>query len=161
MTEVTVRSNGGLPQFIETRMHRLRADEPPDAGGEDLGPTPYELLLGALGACTAMTISLYAQRKGWQVTGVQVRLRHERVHARDCADCETSDGYLDRVQKDVLVNGPLTEAQLARLAEIARRCPVQQTLTREVRIDDSLTGSTSPDAAAPEGREDAGRGDSA
>jgi putative redox protein len=140
MSEVVVRGLGGLAQEIEADGHRLVADEPREAGGDDAGPTPYELLLGALGACTSMTIRLYAQRKGWNVSGVQVRLRHERIHAADCATCETRDGYIDRVYKEVLVQGELSEEQFQRLAEIARRCPVQQTLSREVHIVDSLVG---------------------
>jgi putative redox protein len=141
MSEVVVRGLGGLGQEIETRGHHLLADEPPEAGGDDAGPTPYELLLSALGACTSMTIRLYAQRKGWAIGEVQVRLRHERIHAADCADCETRDGYLDRIYKEVLVQGQLSAEQLQRLAEIARRCPVQQTLSHEINVVDSLSGS--------------------
>ena len=141
MTEVVVRSLDGLTQEIEARGHRLWADEPSDAGGANLGPTPYELLLAALGACTAMTLRLYAGRKQWPVEQVQVKLRHERVHAQDCVDCETQDIYLDRIYKDVQVSGPLTPEQLQRLSEIARRCPVQQTLSRQIQVIDSLSGS--------------------
>jgi len=138
MTEVVVRSRDGLAQEVEARGHRLVADEPREAGGSDTGLTPYELLLAALGACTSMTIRLYARRKGWPVTGVEVRLRHDRIHAEDCADCETESGYLDRVRKEILVRGELTQEQLRRLAEIARRCPVNQTSSREVVIEDVM-----------------------
>jgi putative redox protein len=139
MTEVVVRSQVGLAQTVELGQHRMTVDEPREAGGSDLGPSPYELLLAALGACTSMTLTLYAQRKGWSLTGVQVRLRHDRIHARDCAECETETGYLDRIQKDILVRGSLDDEQLQRLAEIAKRCPVNQTLGRDVRIEDSIT----------------------
>jgi putative redox protein len=138
MTEVVVRSRDGLAQEVEARGHRLVADEPREAGGSDAGLTPYELLLAALGACTSMTIRLYARRKGWPVTGVEVRLRHDRIHAEDCADCETESGYLDRVRKEILVRGELTQEELRRLAEIARRCPVNQTFSREVVIEDAM-----------------------
>ena len=138
MTEVVVRSRDGLAQEVEARGHRLVADEPREAGGSDAGLTPYELLLAALGACTSMTIRLYARRKGWPVTGVEVRLRHDRIHAEDCADCETESGYLDRVRKEILVRGELTQEQLQRLAEIARRCPVNQTFSREVVIEEAM-----------------------
>src|ERR671939_941623 len=139
MTEVVVRSQVGLAQTVELGQHRMTVDEPREAGGSDLGPSPYELLLAALGACTSMTLTLYAQRKGWSLTGVQVRLRHDRIHAEDCAECETKTGYLDRIQKEILVRGSLSDEQLQRLAEIAKRCPVNQTLGRDVRIEDSIT----------------------
>ena len=141
MAEVVVRSQGGLAQAIQARSHHLLADEPREAGGGDDGPTPYELLLAALGTCTAITLKLYAQRKGWPLESVEVRLRHDRIHARDCADCETKETYLDRIQKELLLQGDLSEEQRARLAEIARRCPVNQTLSREIRIEDRLVGA--------------------
>jgi putative redox protein len=141
MTEVIVRSQGGLAQLIETAGHQLPADEPRDGGGADSGPSPYELLLSALGACTAMTLSLSARRMGWELSGVEVRLRHDRVHAQDCAECETTDGYLDRIHQHVTVLGPLTEEQLQQLAEIVRKCPVHQALSREIVVEDSLSQS--------------------
>jgi uncharacterized OsmC-like protein len=138
MTEVLVRSQGGLTQLIETRAHELGADEPEDVGGGDSGPTPYELLLSALGACTAMTLSLYAQRNGWELSGVEVRLHHDRIHARDCAECETNEGYLDRIEQEITVLGPLTDEQLQKLAQVARKCPVHQTLNREIVVEGSV-----------------------
>ncbi len=138
MTSVVVKGGPGLRQEIVVRDKRVVADEPTDVGGTDQGPTPYELLLGALGACTAMTIVLYARRKGWEVRGVTVELEHDRIHARDCEDCETSEGFLDRIRKRITVDGPLHEEQRARLEEISRRCPVQKTLANEVRIEDEL-----------------------
>jgi len=138
VTDVVVRSQARLSQRIDIRGHQLIADEPRDAGGDDAGPNPYELLLSALGACTAITVRLYAQRKGWPLESVEVALTHERMHAEDCADCETRIGFLDHITKDITLNGPLDAEQRLRLVEIAERCPVSQTLQREVHIDSRL-----------------------
>lgn len=134
MAEVLVTTRSGLTVDISARQHKLVGDEPlPE--GMDLGPGPYELLLSALGACTAMTVRMYAARRSWPLEGVDVRLVHERVHARDCADCETRDVMLDKVTKELTLRGPLEEAQRARLVEISERCPVQRTLQRSVTIE--------------------------
>jgi uncharacterized OsmC-like protein len=138
MAIVVVKGGPGLRQQIEIGGKQLVADEPKEAGGTDEGPTPYELLLSALGACTAMTIAIYARRKGWEIKGVMVELEHDRIHARDCEDCETQEGYLDRIRKRITIDGPLHEEQRARLEEISRRCPVQKTLTNEIKIDDEV-----------------------
>jgi uncharacterized OsmC-like protein len=138
VADVVVRSLDGLTQSIEIGNHRLTADEPIDAGGADAGPNPYELLLSALGACTAMTVRLYAQRKGWPLEAVEVALHHERIHAEDCANCETREGYLDNITKDIRFLGPLDAEQRLRLAEIAEMCPVQRTLQHEVIIEQRL-----------------------
>jgi uncharacterized OsmC-like protein len=139
VTEVVVRSLAGLQQSIQIRHHRVLADEPVDGGGNDAGPNPYELLLSALGACTAMTVRLYAQRKGWPLDGVEVALKHERIHAEDCADCETREGFLDKITKQLTLLGPQLDAeQRQRLFEIAERCPVQRTLQREIVIEQQL-----------------------
>jgi putative redox protein len=138
MAEVVIRSLGGLEQEVSARGHRWRADEPVEAGGGDGGPTPYELLLSALGTCTAMTVRLYAGRKGWPLEGVEVSLRYERIHAEDCVNCETQDARLERVTKRMAFHGPLDASQRQRLAEIAERCPVQRTLTSTVRIESEL-----------------------
>jgi putative redox protein len=139
VTEVVVRSLAGLRQSIQIRDHRVLADEPVDGGGNDAGPNPYELLLSALGACTAMTVRLYAQRKGWPLDGVEVTLQHERIHAEDCADCETREGFLDKITKQLTLHGPqLNAEQRQRLGEIAERCPVQRTLQRESVIEQHL-----------------------
>jgi uncharacterized OsmC-like protein len=139
VSEVVVRSLDGLQQSIQIREHRLVADEPRDGGGDDAGPNPYELLLAALGACTAMTVRLYARRKGWPLEGVEVALQHERIHAQDCAECETRDGSLDRITKQLTLLGPLDTEQRLRLAEISERCPVQRTLQHEVLIEQRVT----------------------
>jgi putative redox protein len=103
-------------------------------GGTDEGPTPYDLLLAALGACTSMTVALYAQRKSWPLEGVTARLRHSRIHAIDCAECETREGKIDRIELNVELAGPLSNEQRSKLLEIAKKCPVHRTLTTEVDI---------------------------
>ena len=140
MTEVNVQSltQTKLAQAIRFGAITVVADEPAAAGGEDRGPNPYQLLLGALGACTAMTLQLYARRKGWPLDRIEVTLRHDRIHAEDCEECETRDGFLDEVSKEIRVGGALDDQQRERLLEIARRCPVNLTLQREIRIVDSI-----------------------
>ena len=138
MGEVVVRSLAGLSASIEVGEHHLVADEPVAEGGADAGPNPYELLLGALGACTAITVRMYARRKGWQLDGVEVRLSHERIHAVDCAECETRDGFVHRITKSLALYGPLDAEQRERLADIAKRCPVHQTLTHEIVVRQTL-----------------------
>ena len=135
---VVVESREGLAQAVSVGGHRLVADEPKDLGGQDEGPGPYDLLLSALGACTSMTITMYARRKKWPVESVRVELDHSRVHVKDCAEAEQGTGKLDYIRKRVLVRGPLSEEQRARLAEIAERCPVNRTLQGTIRIDGSL-----------------------
>jgi putative redox protein len=143
MPEVVVSSVGNLRQEIWAGGQTLTADEPGEMGGEDTGASPYELLLGALGACTSMTLLLYARRKGWPLEQVEVRLRHQRIHAEDCADCETKEGWLDAIEKEIVVAGDLTPEQQDRLGEIAHRCPVNQTLLREVKITQTLRRAAS------------------
>jgi putative redox protein len=138
MTIVVRGGAGELRQDVQAGRHHLIVDEPVDAGGSDAGPTPYDLLLAALGACTAMTLRIYARRKGWPLNDVEVRLRHDRIHARDCADCETKEGRLDRVHREILLLGPLDESQRARLLEIANRCPVHRTLDSEIHVSTRL-----------------------
>ncbi len=138
MTEVTVRSVEGLAHEISARSHRVPADEPREAGGADSGPTPYELLLGALGSCAAITMQMYAQRKGWPLESVEIVLAHDRIHAKDCADCETEAGFVDRIRRRITLGGPLTDEQRARLAEIADRCPVRRTLSGEITFEQAL-----------------------
>jgi putative redox protein len=137
---VTETREGKFTQSIVAGTHRLRADEPVAAGGTDTGPGPYDLLLAALGACTAMTIRLYADLKQLPLTRVTVRLKHDKVHARDCAECETKEGKIDRIDREIGLEGALLdEAQRAKLLEIANKCPVHRTLHSEVWIPTRLT----------------------
>ena len=132
----------GLAQEILVGRHRLPADEPVSAGGTDTGPNPYDLLLAALGSCTSMTIVLYARRKQWPLEAVTVRLRHSKIHAADCESCETRDGRLDRIDRDVELTGSLSEEQRERLLEIAGKCPVHRTLTSEIVIETRLASGS-------------------
>lgn len=136
-TETTVvvagMGPGTLTQRITVGDHELVADEPRPIG-EDAGPTPYDLLLGALGACTSMTVRMYAKRKDWPLEQVRVTLRHSRIHAQDCVDCETRIGLIDHIDLDIELIGDLDDAQRQRLLLIAGRCPVHQTLTSEIHI---------------------------
>lgn len=134
---VTETGSGTYTQQITAAHHRLVADEPRPIG-DDAGPTPYDLLLAALGACTSMTVRMYAARKEWPLERVRVTLRHSRIHAEDCAECETSRGWVDRIDRHIELTGDLDDAQRQRLMHIAERCPVHQTLTSEVSIATSL-----------------------
>ncbi len=140
-TPHTVIVDGGAVDFVqtvETGGHRFQSDEPIAAGGTDTGPSPYDLLLAALGSCTSMTIGLYARRKQWPLDRVRVRLTHRKEHARDCADCETKTGMLDRIEREIELDGELDEGQRERLLEIANKCPVHRTLSSEIRIQTQL-----------------------
>ena len=127
-------SAAGFAQEILAGRHRIAADEPRSAGGTDTGAAPYELLLAALGACTSMTMGMYARRKAWPLEEVTVHLRHSKIHAADCADCETQGGFLDRIERDIHLEGPLTAEQRSRLLEIAEKCPVHRILTSGIKI---------------------------
>ena len=131
---VTESDAGPFGQRITAGGHQLVADEPAAAGGADSGPTPYDLLLASLGACTAITVRMYAERKGWPLRHVTVRLRHQRIHAADCVDCETKIGQLDHIERELQFDGELSEDQRARLLDIAERCPVHRMLHSEVLI---------------------------
>ena len=139
VTESDARPYG---QRITVGGHRLAADEPAAVGGADSGPTPYDLLLAGLGACTAMTVRMYADRKRWPLRQTTVRLRHRRIHARDCADCETRTGQVEHIEREIQLEGELTDEQRARLLDIAERCPVHRTLHSEVLVS---TAESVPD----------------
>ena len=138
----TVMVNSGIVRYaqnISVGPHLLQADEPRDSGGNDVGPNPYELLLSALGACTSMTLCIYAERKQWPLQGVQVRLAHSRLYAEDCAACDTKPGKLDQIDVEISLIGDLSEDQRQRLMEIAHRCPIHRTLISEMKIRTTLT----------------------
>jgi uncharacterized OsmC-like protein/pimeloyl-ACP methyl ester carboxylesterase len=126
--------NGKFQQLVTVDPHRLVADEPVAVGGQDSGPGPYDLVLAGLGACTSMTMRMYADRKALPLDRVTVRLTHSKIHAKDCAECETREGMLDQIERVIEIEGGLDAEQRKRLMEIADKCPVHRTLTSEVRI---------------------------
>ena len=133
--EVLVRgTDGAFLQTIRVGGHLLTADEPRSVGGDDAGPTPYELLLAGLGACTSMTMHMYARRKAWPLREVEVALSHARVHAKDCADCDSGEGMVSAISRTIAMTGDLSDDQRSRLMEIADRCPVHRTLEGEIKI---------------------------
>ena len=121
-------------QQVTVGRHRLLVDEPAASGGTDTGPGPYDLLLAALGACTSMTLGLYARRKRLPLQAVRVRLRHAKIYAEDCANCETKGGRLDRIERDLELVGDLDDDQRARLLDIANKCPIHRSLQEEIEI---------------------------
>jgi len=139
---VVVTASGGNPftQQVTTAAHTLLVDEPVALGGADAGPNPYELLLASLGSCTAMTLRMYADRKGFPLTRATVRLRHDRIHARDCEHCETEQGMLSRITREIELEGDLDDDQRAKLMLIADKCPVHRTLSAEIAIETRETG---------------------
>jgi putative redox protein len=134
--QVVVREtrHSKFQQTVTVGPHRMLADEPVAAGGEDSGPGPYDFLLAGLGACTSMTMRLYADRKALPLDRVTVTLRHGKIHAEDCAECETREGMLDQIDRVISMEGTLDADQRQRLMEIADKCPVHRTLTSEIRI---------------------------
>ena len=139
-SRVVARTGEGLRTEMEAGGHALVADEPESLGGTDAGPTPYDLLLAALSGCTAMTLRMYADRKGWPLESVTVRLSQDRIHAKDCEECETEEGRIDRIEREVELEGSLDEKQRRRLLEVADMCPVHRTLKGEVVVENSLAG---------------------
>src|SRR3954470_22826566 len=138
MSEVTVTSLTNLQNEVRFGENQtLLIDEPASVGGEGLGPDPYTLLLAALGGCTSMTVMLYARRKGWPLERVTVRLRAQRIHAKDCLECTRKlDGFVHRIERAVSFEGDLSDEQRTRLHEIAQKCPVHKALTSEIIISE-------------------------
>jgi len=127
---------------IRTRDHSLVADEPLEKGGRNEGPTAYDMLLAALGSCTSITLRMYSAHKGWDLGDITVRLRHDKIHAEDCKDCEKATGRIDRIEREIDFTGDLSEEQRRRLLYIADRCPVHKTLRGPIVINTSLTESS-------------------
>jgi uncharacterized OsmC-like protein len=136
MSEVVVTSQTNLRNEVSYGAgHSFITDEPVAAGGEDAGPDPYTLLLAALGSCMSMTVTLYARKKQWPLEQVTVRLKQNRIHAKDCQECvQRQEGFIHRIEGSVTFAGPLSEEQRVRLGEIARKCPVHRTLTSPIHI---------------------------
>lgn len=137
---VSGRTADGFLCRVQAGEHTLLADEPEDNGGDDRAPDPYEYLAGALGACTVMTLNLYARHKGLSVERVTCEVRHDRVHAEDCDDCEKTGGRIDRLRRDIDIEGDIDDDRKQRMLEIAERCPVHRTLENEIHVTSRLTG---------------------
>jgi putative redox protein len=145
MATITAELRAGTRVIMTARHFRWSADEPLGAGGTDVGPDPYELLLGSLAACTAITLRAYADFKGIAVTGVDVALEFDRIHAEDCKDCEDPvKGRIERIQSKVTIYGRFDEAKRERLAQVAERCPVHKTLQHGVHLSDQVAFEETP-----------------
>ncbi|MCB1321314.1 MAG: OsmC family protein, partial [Leptospiraceae bacterium] len=132
--QVAVRTGESYTTDVLSGNHRLVADEPASVGGNDFGPSPYGYLQAALGSCTAITIRMYANRKEWPLKEVRVHLNHNKVHAKDCADCDTPGGKIDELERHIELIGDLSDEQRSRLLEIADKCPVHKTLHSEIKV---------------------------
>lgn len=140
-TTITVQENntGKFTNLITTSGgHSFYADEPLSVGGDDKGPSPYDLLLSALGACKSMTMRMYANHKGFKLENVVVNLSHSKIHAKDCENCETEKGLVDHIQTEIKITGDLTEEERQRIFAIAEKCPVHRTITSEIIITSHL-----------------------
>ena len=137
MASITAELQSGFRVDITNGTHTWRADEPVELGGDNTGPNPYDMLLGALAACTAITLSMYAQRKNIEISSLSVEYSHEKVHAKDCEQCDDSrSGMVDRVTSRIFIDGDFDEAVRERLMEIAQRCPVHKTLENGIVFDE-------------------------
>jgi putative redox protein len=141
VVEVSETRTGHLAQIVRAGRHAFIVGEPISVGGDDAGPTPYDHLLAALGACTSITMRLYAERRGISADRFLVRLSHRSIHAEDCADCETKQGSVGEITREIIIEGDVPEAERARLMEIAEKCPVHRTLTHEIKIRSRLAAT--------------------
>lgn len=149
MSEVVVTSQKNLQNEVRYGVGRaFTTDEPRALGGDDAGPDPYTLILGALGSCISMTVMLYARRKKWPVETVTVRLRQNRIHEKDCEECKDKEGFIHRIERAVSFTGELSDEQRSRLQEIAHKCPVHKTLTSKIVIVELKDGETPEDSEA-------------
>ena len=138
---VVLRSRGSFRTEVEAGPHHFVLDEPVDVGGGGEGPTPYDALAAALGGCTAMTLQFYAKREKLPLEGVDVTVRHDREHVRDCADCTSQQGFIHRFKVEIALHGDqLTDEQRQKLLTVAGRCPVAKTLQAEIKVDEALAG---------------------
>lgn len=147
VVEVEETLSGRYVQSLRSGRHAATADEPVAAGGNDAGPGPYEYLLMGLGACTSMTLRMYAELKKLPLKRVRVRLTHRKIHAQDCADCEQKEGKVDEITREIQLEGELSDAQRQRLLEIANRCPVHRTLSTPIKIRSRLADAQSTTTA--------------
>lgn len=131
---VSMICNTGYKTEIKSRNHTIISDEPIESNGTDTGMNPYELLLSAIGACKAITMRMYAQRKGLPLEDISIDLSHTKIPAEECSDCETKTGKIDKIDIRVNIKGDLTEEQKARILEIGERCPVQRTILSEIKL---------------------------
>lgn len=138
--DTVVRTERGLRTDIMANGFPIVADEPTSVGGTNLGPTPYDLLTASLGACTSMTLRMYADRKQWPLKAVTVDLKYRKIHAQDCEHCETEEGKIDHIEREIALEGDLDDDQKKRLLEIADRCPVHRTLHSEIHVETRLVG---------------------
>lgn len=136
MGPVIARSERSFRTEIDAGNHHLVADEPVEAGGNDAGPTPYDFLASALAGCTSMTMQIVAKRENIPIEGIELTVTSDRMYAKDCADCMSASGYIHRFQVQIKLKGTLTDAQRARMQQVAARCPVVKTLTAEIKIDE-------------------------
>ena len=139
MATITADLVDGYAVTISNDRHRWAADEPRDHGGTDSGPTPYELLLGSLAACTSITLAMYAERKGIALDSISTRYHYERIHADDCASCDDDlSGWLDHVTSEIYLDGRFTEEEATRMEQIAERCPVHKTLANGITFTERV-----------------------
>jgi len=134
IVEVAETRTGRYANEVRVGSHRLLADEPASAGGDDTGPMPHDFVLAGLGACTSMTVRMYAERKALPLRRISVRLSYRRIKAADCPDCTTKEGEITEISRDITLEGDLSADERARLIEIANKCPVHKTLTGEVKV---------------------------